>query len=41
MELKRIGTVTMGSLVIHVLRQVDDNDGIEGALLDAHTASDA
>ena len=40
MELKRVSTVTMGCLGRHVLRQVDDNDGIEGALLDAHTATD-
>jgi hypothetical protein len=40
MELKRIGAVTMGGLGGHVLGQVDDNDGVEGTLLDTHTATD-
>ena len=31
----------MGSLLLEVWWQVDDGDGLEGALLDANTAADA
>jgi hypothetical protein len=29
----------MGGLPLHVLRQVDDSDGLEGTSLDAYTAT--
>ena len=41
MELKRVGTVTMGGLGRHVLRQINDNNCFEGAAFDTHTTTDA
>ena len=40
-ELEGIGAITMGDLVLEVRGQVDDGDGVEGALLGADTATDA
>ena len=41
MQLEAVCAVTMGHLVLEALGQVDDLNGLEGALLDAHTATNA
>jgi hypothetical protein len=40
-KLEGIGTIAMGHLVLEVGGQVDDGDGVEGALLGADTTTDA
>jgi hypothetical protein len=39
-QLEAVGGVTVGDLALEVCGQVDDLDGVEGALLGADTASD-
>jgi hypothetical protein len=39
-ELEAVGAISMGNLALEVGGQVDDGDGIEGALLGADTATD-
>mmetsp|Transcript_12096 Transcript_12096/g.34597 ORF Transcript_12096/g.34597 Transcript_12096/m.34597 type:complete len:236 (-) Transcript_12096:33-740(-) len=41
MELEGVGTVSVGGVALQILGKVDDGNGLEGALLDADTASDA
>ena len=41
MQLEAVGAVAVGNLRFEVRGQVDDVDGVEGALLGADTASDA
>ena len=41
MELKCVGTVTMSDFIFKTLRQIDDLDGLERALLDALTTANA
>lgn len=41
MQLERVGAVAMGRVAFQVLGQVDNVDGLERALLDADTATDA
>jgi hypothetical protein len=40
-ELEGVGAVAVRRLALEVLRQVDDHDRLEGALLDADAAADA
>ena len=40
-QLEGIRSVPVRALALEVLRQVDDHDGVEGALLDADAAADA
>lgn len=40
MKLEAVGAITMGDLVLEIGGQVDDGDGVEGALLGADTATD-
>jgi hypothetical protein len=39
-KLEAVGSITVGDLVLEVGGQVDDGDGIKGALLGADTATD-
>jgi len=41
MQFETVGTVAMGDLASKSLRQVDNLDGSEWALLDAHAAANA
>ena len=41
MELEAIGSISVGGVLLEVLGQVDDVDGLEGTFLDADTAADA
>ena len=41
MELERVGTISVGDLVLESFGEVDDLDGLVGAALYAHTATDA
>jgi len=41
MQLEAVCAVTMRHLVLKTLGQVDDLNGLEGAFLDAHTATNA
>jgi len=41
MELETIGSITMSHIISKTFRQVDDLNGLEGALFDAHTTTDA
>ena len=41
MELETIGSITMGCLTLKSLWQIDNGNGVEWALFDAHTASNA
>lgn len=40
-EFEGVGSVSMDEIFGHVLGQVDNLDGLERALLDAHVAADA
>jgi hypothetical protein len=40
MQFERVGPVAVARLLLEVLGQVDDHDGLERALLDADTAPD-
>lgn len=40
-QLERVGPVAVRALALERLGQVDDHDGVEGALLDADAAADA
>jgi hypothetical protein len=39
MQLERIGTITMSRISIEIPGEVNNGNGIEGALLDAYTAT--
>lgn len=39
-ELEAVGAIAMGHLALEVGGQVDDRDGVEGALLGTNTAAD-
>ena len=41
MQLEAVGAITVGDLALEVGGQVDDGDGVEGALLGADTTTDA
>ena len=41
MKLKRVGRISVSGFFLQIAGQVDDVDGLKGALLDADTASDA
>lgn len=41
MQLKTVGTITVGDLAFQIGRQVDDGDGVKGAFLRANTTSNA
>ena len=41
MKLERVSRISVRRFFLQVARQVDDVDGLEGALLDADTAADA
>jgi hypothetical protein len=40
-QLEAVGTISVGDLALEVCGQVDDSDGVEGALLGADTATNA
>jgi hypothetical protein len=40
-ELEAVGAIAVGDLALQVRGQVDDGDGVEGALLGADTATNA
>lgn len=41
MQFEAVGSVAMGGVLLQILGQIDDVDGLKGTLLDADTAPDA
>lgn len=41
MELEGVGTVSMGSVTLKILGEIDDGNGLEGTLFHAYTATNA